>query len=97
MSNENNLQIQAEDSTAGGEQPLTGERWTTARGSWTIFPQLCKGCGLCIERCPTGVIRWADELGAYGTNRVTVDADGCITCKLCAIYCPDAAISVVED
>lgn len=79
------------------EQQLTGERWTTARGSWTIFPQLCKGCGLCIERCPTGVIRWSSEMGAYGTNRVTVEAAGCMTCKICADYCPDAAISVVVE
>lgn len=66
----------------------------TARGSWTIFPELCKGCGLCIEKCPTNVISWASDLGAYGTNRVEVKADGCITCKICAWHCPDAAISV---
>ncbi|HEY8391216.1 MAG TPA: 4Fe-4S binding protein [Capillibacterium sp.] len=74
---------------------LSGERWPTARGFWTIFPELCKGCGLCLERCPTGAIRWGDGLGAYGANRVTVDAAGCVTCKICAYYCPDAAISVV--
>ena len=97
MTKADTLQKPAERSARGDEPSVTGERWTTARGLWTIFPQLCKGCGLCIERCPTGAIRWADELGAYGTNRVTVEADACITCKLCATYCPDAAISVVDD
>ncbi len=67
----------------------------TDRGSWTIFPELCKGCGLCIEKCPVNVISWSSELGAYGTNRVEINAKGCITCKLCALHCPDAAISVV--
>lgn len=96
MTAENKLREQMAGSILDGqEQQLTGEQWTTVRGSWTIFPQLCKGCGLCIERCPTGVIQWSSDFGAYGTNRVTVEAEGCITCKICADYCPDAAISVV--
>ncbi|HBT17717.1 MAG TPA: 4Fe-4S ferredoxin, partial [Firmicutes bacterium] len=51
--------------------------------------------GLCIEKCPVNVISWSSELGAYGTNRVEINAKGCITCKLCALHCPDAAVSVV--
>lgn len=91
-----NKQPEAAGTAPAGQGPeFTGECWPTARGFWTIFPELCKGCGLCLERCPAGVIRWADELGAYGANRVTVDAEGCVTCKICAFYCPDAAISVV--
>lgn len=97
MATENKLQELATTAPSAQEQRFTGERWLTARGSWTIFPQLCKGCGLCIERCPVAVISWASDFGAYGTNRVTVDADGCITCKICAYYCPDAAISVVVE
>ncbi|HBL37006.1 MAG TPA: 4Fe-4S ferredoxin [Firmicutes bacterium] len=85
---------EATTSTADQDQRFSVERWATARGSWTLFPELCKGCGLCIERCPVDVIKWSPELGAYGTNRVTVKAEGCITCKICAYYCPDAAISV---
>ncbi|MDD4360339.1 MAG: 4Fe-4S binding protein, partial [Syntrophaceticus sp.] len=26
------------------------------RGTFAAFPDLCKGCGLCIEKCPTKVI-----------------------------------------
>ncbi len=71
-----------------------GERYHAPRGTWTAFPELCKGCGLCIEKCPTHVIRWSDKLSNYGTPRVEVDADGCIVCNQCAMHCPDAAISV---
>ena len=87
MAKESDLQYRAEaTATAERDQRFTGEKWATARGSWTIFPDLCKGCGLCIK--------WSPDFGAYGTNRVTVNAEGCITCKTCAYYCPDAAISV---
>ncbi|MGI6358819.1 MAG: 4Fe-4S binding protein [Bacillota bacterium] len=73
---------------------FTGERYQAPRGTWTVFVELCKGCGLCIEKCPTHVIRWSDRLSNYGTPRVEVDADGCIVCNQCAMHCPDAAISV---
>jgi ferredoxin len=36
------------------------------RGIWLGFPGLCKGCGLCIHKCPTKVIHWSNELGVYG-------------------------------
>lgn len=66
----------------------------TKRGSWSIVPALCKGCGLCIQVCPTNVITYSKELGTYGTQRVECDASGCITCGKCAEICPDSAIVV---
>jgi 2-oxoglutarate ferredoxin oxidoreductase subunit delta len=66
----------------------------TKRGSWTVLPELCKGCGLCIQVCPTDVITYSKELGSYGTERVQCDACGCITCGKCAEICPDSAIEV---
>lgn len=101
MENENLTKRGAGDKKETGKKSDTGQhavfegiRFQTPRGSWTIFPELCKGCGLCIEKCPTNVIGWSSELGAYGSNRVEVKADGCITCRICAWHCPDAAISV---
>jgi 2-oxoglutarate ferredoxin oxidoreductase subunit delta len=103
MNNENLTKPGAEGNHRAEKKAETGQhaffagiRSQTARGSWTIFPELCKGCGLCIEKCPTNVISWSSELGAYGTNRVEVKADGCITCQICAWHCPDAAISVAR-
>ncbi|MGI6144163.1 MAG: 4Fe-4S dicluster domain-containing protein [Peptococcia bacterium] len=64
------------------------------RGTWTIFPDLCKGCGLCIEKCPTQVIYWSEELGFMGTPAVKTRIEGCIVCGLCETVCPEPAIRV---
>lgn len=63
--------------------------------SWHIFPGLCKGCGLCLERCPVDILFWSEELGVYATpiaeNRAV---DQCTGCGMCMLVCPDAAILV---
>ena len=32
------------------------------KGIFHLYPRLCKGCGLCIEKCPVNTIGWAKEL-----------------------------------
>jgi len=60
-----------------------------------LFPELCKGCGLCKEKCPTGVLVWSDKLGVYGTPTVFLkDKEGCTGCGICQTVCPDCAIKV---
>jgi len=63
------------------------------KGTWTIYPGLCKGCGLCMEKCPKGAISWSEVLGVYGTPAVESD-DKCIACGICQMVCPDCAIYV---
>ena len=66
------------------------------KASFNLFPELCKGCGLCIQKCPVKIITWSTELGVYGTPAVcTTDQDKCIACKNCEMICPDAAISII--
>jgi 2-oxoglutarate ferredoxin oxidoreductase subunit delta len=64
------------------------------KGMWAIFPGLCKGCGLCIEKCPVKCILWSEGLGVYGTPRVAADMNKCIVCGICQMVCPDCAIRV---
>lgn len=66
-------------------------------GKWHLFPELCKGCGLCIEKCPKSVMCWSDELGVYGTPAVEIDSEGCIYCGICEQVCPDTAILVAKE
>lgn len=67
------------------------------KGLWAIFPGLCKGCGLCIEKCPKKCISWSDGLGVYGTPRVVADMKECIVCGICQMVCPDCAIRVEKN
>ncbi|MHB9095133.1 MAG: 4Fe-4S dicluster domain-containing protein [Eubacteriales bacterium] len=64
------------------------------KGKWHVYPGLCKGCGLCIEKCPVRVIEWAKELGFSGTPTVKPRVEGCIVCGICQTVCPDAAIHI---
>lgn len=78
---------------------MTDRNWKSStqennRGFWTVFPDLCKGCGLCIEKCPVNVIYWSEQLGFMGTPSVKTRMEGCIVCGICETVCPDAALRV---
>ena len=65
------------------------------KGSFTLFPGLCKGCGLCMARCPNGAISWGNVLGIYSTPSVVTD-DKCVACGICEMTCPECAIAVTK-
>jgi len=63
------------------------------RGVVTIDAEMCKGCGFCIEFCPTGVLGFSDEFNSKGYHPPrAVKPEACTGCDLCGIYCPDFAI-----
>ena len=66
------------------------------KADWYMFSDLCKGCGLCIVKCPKKCLNWSKEVGLYQTPCVEPNPDDCIACGMCALTCPDSAIKVVK-
>ena len=59
------------------------------RGKVTIFGLWCKGCGLCVEFCPTGVLEFSED-----DHPQVVHPELCTACHWCDTHCPDLAIVV---
>lgn len=65
------------------------------KGTHTTFRKLCKGCGICIEKCPVKCISWDKEnTGVYNGPTIKADMSKCIACGICDLSCPDSAIKV---
>jgi 2-oxoglutarate ferredoxin oxidoreductase subunit delta len=62
-----------------------------------LFPGRCKGCGICITKCPVGALSFSDDLGLYATPIPKVDLEKCIGCGHCRNFCPDGSISIEKD
>jgi len=70
-----------------------------ARGKVTFDVERCKGCLLCVENCPQGILyQDMDTLNKSGYNIIKVsEPDKCIGCAFCAMMCPDSVITVEVD
>lgn len=61
----------------------------------TIERDRCKGCELCVEACPEGVLDMTRDLNARGYFfAAPVRPWNCIGCRLCVVACPDVAVSL---
>jgi len=58
----------------------------------------CKGCNLCIERCPVDALEESDTLNRRGVCPPRLKKENeCNYCRLCELICPDLAIIVIPD
>ena len=48
--------------------------------------QLCNGCGMCVELCPTNAVELRDNRASI------VRPEACSFCEVCEQYCPTGAI-----
>jgi len=51
-----------------------------------INQDVCAGCGICVDYCPTGAIRQEK------TGIALIDDDKCIRCGKCHSVCPKEAV-----
>lgn len=67
-------------------------------GKVVINAAICKGCSLCVATCPKHVllldVEAVNDKGYPPAKPGTPDA--CVACGMCAIICPDSAISVYK-
>ncbi len=52
-----------------------------------IDPELCNGCGLCVEDCPAGTLSMVD-------GKAVVTGEESLYCDHCAAICPTGAVTV---
>jgi 2-oxoglutarate ferredoxin oxidoreductase subunit delta len=69
-------------------EPETARPKRGPRGKVTIFGMWCKGCGLCVAFCPTGVLEFK------GDEVIVAHPEKCSACHWCDTHCPDLAIVV---
>ncbi len=62
----------------------------THRPPPVVLPQLCKGCGRCLDACPKHCITMGHEVNQEsGLIPIVIDYDVCNGCGVCLSACPE--------
>jgi len=60
-----------------------------------VVPELCKGCGLCIDSCPPKVLKFHPKFNSKGYHYAYYVGDKCTGCGVCFYACPEPEAIVV--
>jgi 2-oxoglutarate ferredoxin oxidoreductase subunit delta len=62
-----------------------------------IYPEKCKGCMLCVNACPKGLLKASEGVNEKGLRYVEIEfPEKCSGCGMCYMMCPDGGLEVVE-
>lgn len=78
-----------------GEEREGREALAKKEGGETIIlikmnPELCIGCGTCVDNCPNRVFQLV-----HGKSQA-VNSKDCMACYLCETVCPGSGIKITE-
>ena len=54
-----------------------------------VYPEWCKGCGICAEFCPKGVLEVKKQVAIAHPEQ-------CVKCGICEKLCPDYVLYFVS-
>lgn len=65
------------------------------KGVVVVDKARCKGCGICVDACPSGVLALSSEVNGKGYNFVIMaNTDACTGCASCGVICPDSCLVI---
>ena len=63
-----------------------------------IDEALCKGCSICTEFCPKGILVDSETINKHGYYPPLVTKHGeCHGCRYCELICPEFAIFISNE
>lgn len=77
--------------------PVSGQPAEVAcRGTVVIEVDACKGCDLCVDACPPGVLVMTTDAVNARCYRFPRLLPGCTGCRACSQVCPDFVFQVYK-
>ncbi len=80
-------------------KPFNLDQYRVPRANVHVLSERCKGCGLCLEYCPSKVLAWSKDYNFKGYRYPVIEETEevfCISCRFCEEVCPDFAIYVTD-
>ena len=78
-----------------GRTPLDIAQVNVPRGQVYVIPERCKGCEICVQLCPQGVLQvssLSNDKGYHYPDIAPGMEDACVNCEFCMLVCPEFAI-----
>jgi len=77
---------------------MSNNKITKGKFNVIIDKDICKGCEICVDKCPFKVFEMSNIVGGYGVPiPMAIREDKCTGCNVCVVFCPDMAISIKRE